>query len=38
MRLSCDLKRVELSYNVIVEKVDRDIKQLDCGNNKQIQS
>lgn len=38
MRLSCDLKRVEQSYNVIVEKVDRDINQLDCGNNKRSQS
>lgn len=38
MRLSCDFKRVEMSYNVIVEKVDRDTKQLDCGNNKRDQS
>lgn len=38
MRASCDFKRVEAGYNVIVEKVDRDIKQLDCGNNKQSQS
>jgi hypothetical protein len=26
MRVSCDFKRVEAGYNVIVEKVDRDIK------------
>ena len=38
MRLSCDLKRVAMSYNVIVEKVDRNKKQLDCGNNEQSQS
>lgn len=38
MRVSCDFKRVAMSYNVIVEKVDRDIKQLDCGNNKRSQS
>ncbi len=38
MRVSCDFKRIAMSYNVIVEKVDRDTKQLDCGNNKQSQS
>lgn len=38
MKLSCDYKRVEMSYNVIVEKVDRNTKQLDCGNNEQSQS
>lgn len=37
MRISCDFKRVVTGYNVIVEKVDRNIKQLDCGNNKQSQ-
>jgi len=26
MRVSCDFKRVGTGYNVIVEKVDRDIK------------
>jgi hypothetical protein len=26
MRVSCDFKRVEAGYNVIVKKVDRDIK------------
>lgn len=38
MKVSCDFKRVELSYNVIVETVDRNTKQLDCGNNKRSQS
>lgn len=34
MRVSCEFKRVAMSYNVTVEKVDRDKEQLDCGNNK----
>lgn len=38
MKVSCDFKRVAMSYNVIVEKVDRETKQLDCGNNKRSQS
>lgn len=38
MKVSCDFTRVAMSYNVIVEKVDRDTKQLDCGNNKRSQS
>lgn len=38
MKVSCDFKRFAMSYNVNVEKVDRNTKQLDCGNNKQSQS
>lgn len=30
MRVSCDFKRVAMSYNVIVEKVDRNTKRLDA--------
>ena len=28
MRVGCDFKRVAMSYNVIVEKVDRDTNSL----------